>query len=233
MTDLPDIEGFKDAQVRLVNSIGDMAVFRFSSASAYYGSANYQDPYSSEAVDPLAGLSSAIIFSPIQVKCTVIRSDPSSDQGAESFAGGQFQKGHIWLRIPEGTYPSAIMAADRISLRGDRYRIMRFFQDGIASAADRLYVEARLENPVNFNAEPSGGTLMATGRTRDTFTSNGSASAFSLANFFVNGTTEVYVDGMLQVQGSAFDYEEIAPNQVVMTYQPLYGQLISIMYAPD
>jgi len=232
MTDLPDISGFKDAQIRLVQGIGDEAIFKFSSAAVYWGSANFVDSYTGEPIDPVVEVASALVFSPKIVKCTVIRNNPRGDQSGVSTEGGVMQRGNIWIRIPEGTYPEEILVADRVDLHDSVYRIERFFKDGISADPDCLYVEAALENPAFYDVEPSGGLLMAAGRSRNDFVADGSASAFSLTTFFINGTVELFIDGILQAPGASGDYVEAPPSSIQMTYTPTLGQLVSVMFSP-
>jgi hypothetical protein len=197
-----------------------------------YASTYFVDAYSGVPVDPTAPLSSAVIYSPIQVNATVFRRNPSSPNEGMQTEGGIMQKGRIWIRIPEGEYPEELLASDTVEVNGDRFRIHRFFKDGISDGPDRLYVEAELEFPAYYDVQPSGGVTMSTGRSRNDYIADGLASSFTLSTFFITGTTEVFIDGVLQTAGASSDYIEAPPNQVSFSYSPASGQLVSVMFSP-
>lgn len=59
---------------------------------------------------------------------------------------------------------------------------------------------------------------------------NGNNKVFQLSNFYVNGTTKVYVNGLRQTPGANYDYEEIGSKQIRFTYNIDYGDLITADY---
>lgn len=229
MPDLPDIEGFKEAQARLVSYLGNTVLFEFPVTYAY-ASGVYIDPESGVALDPTVSPTTTVQASAISVQATKVNSIPAIEEDGTSQRAGIIPQGKVWIRIPEGTYPSGILAAATFSVHDQRYIIERFSYDGIASAADRLYVMGELlDDGAGPVVAPSGGVVGTVGAyTREQFIATAGQTVFTTSVAFIPGSTWLFVDGVNQ--SLVTDYSETPPQTVTITTPAEAGQVIQIRY---
>lgn len=225
-----DIEGFKDAQRRLVAQLGTPVVFTFAPTSYTYGSGVYLDPETGEALDPTATPVSSVVPSAITASATILRSVPAAANEGDAEKAGIIPEGKAWLRIPAGTYNPSILAARECTFHGETFACQRFVVDGIGSAADRLYVELDYSRGGLSAPAPSGIVTNTGAFVREVFTATAGQTTFTVAVPFSNGSTQVSVDGLVQAPGASNDYVEFTSTQVQMTYALEAGQQVVIFY---
>lgn len=222
-----NLDGFKEAQERLVSNLGVNVTFSFAPQAYVYPSGTYVDPQTGVAIDPRIDPVMVITPSAMVVKATKIRNVPTMANEGDLVKGGIIPAGKMWLRIPEGTYPSAILAAKHVVVHSETFLIERFINDGIGDNADRLYVEAQydsggLSSPAPSGVAPTSGTII-----REQFTASAGQMTFSLAVALESGSSQVFLDGIAQSLTS--DYVELV--QGIQFNDPCtLGQKVLVWY---
>jgi len=234
MPNVPDIEGFREAQRRLVLNLGNDVTFYFP-RELHYASAVYVDPESGEALDPLVSPSAITIPPSVTVKATVVNSFPAGEEQAVAKRAGIVDNSRVWLRIPEETYPSAIISARAFEVHSANYRIERMTFEGIASAVDRLYVEGELVGDISSELSapvPSGAVVRFTPDLTEKFVAASGQTAFNVSAPYVAGSVSVFLDGMLLAEGASFDYTEGGGTLLTLLFTAMAGQVVIIKYIP-
>jgi len=241
MPEVPDIDGFREAQRRLVQYLGTPVTFHFASTYGY-ASGVYVDPETGTALDPLQAPSAIVVPPTITANATKINSFPSSEEQGVSQKMGIAENSRVWLRLNEGDYPSGVVGARAFVVHGETFRIDRVTYDGIGSSAvasgvpgvDRVYFEGELTESLSTAIGPgipSGGVIGTTGAiVREDFNVASGQTAFNTSTAYAAGTPRVYMDGLLQRPGSGEDYTEGGGTLITLEYTPFAGQLVTIIY---
>lgn len=238
MPNPPDIDGFEDAQERLVSFLGADVMFEYAETPVFASGA-YIDPETNKPLDPVIS-PSAVTYIPVDVvKATPIKDNIRLSQQGLEVRGGLVEEGNIWLRIPEGTYPSAILSAKEFTVYGDKYRIERIFVDGIGADADRLMMEGSLIDPTyEVGTIPSGGLGSGiTGATgallKEDFVAGSATTSLNTSVPYFPNSTLVYLDGLLLQEGvssAVADYNEGGGTLITFFFTPMVGQNITVAY---
>lgn len=141
---VPDMAGFREAQRRLVESLGTDVVFMVPGTTAYASGAYVNDD--GIPLDPTIPASSTVGASGITTRATIIRSAATAANAGIATVVGDVPEGKLWLRIPEGTYSAAILDAATVLVDGETYEVQRFTKGSLGNEVDRLYVECELRS---------------------------------------------------------------------------------------
>lgn len=235
MTDLPDIEGFREAQARLVNLLGTDVTFFFAASAYVYASGTAIDPQTGMALDPSIGPVSIESPSPIVARATITKVGLPPKAPSEE---GQVQRlgivptGDVWLRLPVGHFDTAIYDSRAFSAWGEMYLITRFMFGGLDSEADHVVIRGVLSDGIDMSSIAGvNAAMVRTGITyQESFIATSGQAVFSTLYPFVAGTTQVFIDGMLQARGADKDYTEGDSSITITDNSMVAGQVVVIAY---
>lgn len=231
MTGSPDIAGFKEAQVRLVEALGNEVTFYFAPSAQVYPSGTYIDPETNKPLDPTIQPSSQVEFPSVSAIGMVVRSVPSVAQGADAERVGLVPAGQVWLRFQIGSFDPLIVSSKHCEVFGEMFRILRRFYDGMGVDADTLYMQAELATAFDFDdLAPLGGELVTVGTyQQETFVATDGQTVFPTSDAFAVGSTEVYINGVRQALGASYDYIE-SGQTIVMNGPVEVDSLVVVAY---
>jgi len=228
----PNLAGFRNAQVRLVEYMGDDITFMFPASAVVYTPGTAIDPQTGRALDPSVQPLAQTAIAPIVTRAMVVRSGLSPSQAGEADKLGVVATGDLWLRIPQGTYDTTILNAAAMSVFGETYLITRFILGGMNSVVDHIVIHGNLADGLDTKSLAGGNmTPVVSGAfLQEAFNATSGQIVFSTLFPFTTGTTQVFVDGILQSMGATFDYLEGIQQVIFNDNSMAAGQRVVIAY---
>lgn len=232
--DLPDLAGFREAQVRLVAALGNDCTFYFPASASVWPASTAIDPETNRPLDPMVEPLAMVGPAPVEIRATVVDRLGMGRNYGDLERIGLIPEGAVILRMPvdAADFNEGVVHARQFQTMDQTYRIIRIWMDGVGGTADRMMVVGEMTDgldPTLFTP-PASETVVVGPNVTETLVATAGQTAFPTSYQFDLGSTEVYLDGIRMAIGPTFDYTE-SGQAIIFNYALTGGETVIVSYA--